>query len=243
MRMPHRSKSRQVDTLVGVSQFVTRKLVDLGYFEGVRSVRTIPNVRDISKQSLPTQARPDDGQLVFGFIGRLSPSKGIEFLLETFSRSKLTPCGLIVAGRGEESYENRLKAKYGDSRISFLGEVPAHEFYTQVDCIVIPSLWEDTFPSVAFESLLYGRPILGSQIGGIPELVDSTNGRLFVPADSSDLESAMRWAIDNRKLLRQQFATIQKEAGRFADVKEWVARWSETYASAIASAHPELRQP
>lgn len=233
MRGLHRYKSPKVDTLVGVSHFICDKLRSFGYFEGVRSVRTIPNIRDISAEAIPSEPRCDDGTTTLGYIGRLSPSKGVEFLLETLTKTNEPGWRLLLAGAGEAKFEAFLRNKYRDSRIEFLGEVTPRQFFGQIDFTVIPSLWEDTFPSVAFESLLYGRPILGSRIGGIPELVNPGNGLVFSAGDSAELLRGIRWAIENRPRLRSEVQAIQKEAARFGDKAGWVKTWSEVYSSAI----------
>jgi glycosyltransferase involved in cell wall biosynthesis len=234
MRSLHRYKSPQVDTLVGVSQFISDKLRAQGYFEGVRSVRSIPNVRNISGEEIPTEPRCDDGTLVLGYIGRLSPAKGIEFLLDVLTSSHVLGWKLLIAGSGDTRYEEFLRGKFRDSRIEFLGAVEPKQFFPQIDITVIPSLWEDTLPSVAFESLLYGRPILGSRIGGIPEMVNSRNGRVFSPGDGEDLLRGIVWATENRMRLRSEVQAIQTEAAVYADKERWVKLWSEVYSDAIA---------
>jgi glycosyltransferase involved in cell wall biosynthesis len=233
MRIPHRSKSTKVDTVIGVSQFICEKLKQFGYFQGVRRMEVIGNVRDVSAEKLPVAARMQDGFTVFGFIGRLAPTKGIEFLLETFTQTQRRDWKLLVAGTAEPQYERFLKEKFTDGRISFLGQVSAADFFRSVDCTVIPSLWEDTFPSVAFESLLSGRPIIGSRIGGIPELVNAENGVLFRAGDTRELGEALAWASENRGGLHAAFVHIQANAAKFGDVESWLTRWSEVYANAV----------
>jgi glycosyltransferase involved in cell wall biosynthesis len=232
LRLPHRSKSKKVDTVVGVSRFISEKMKQFGYFEGVRKMHTIHNVRDMSGLQLPVTPRTPDGLTTFGFIGRLVPSKGIEFLLETFTRTAREDWRLLVAGTAEPQYELSLKERFKDSRISFLGQISAEDFFSKIDCTVIPSLWEDTFPSVAFESLLFGRPIIGCRIGGIPELVNDDNGRLFRAGDTSELAETLVWASDQRSVLNASFSRIQGNAKKYADMDAWVNTWSEVYAEA-----------
>ena len=236
LRAPHHRKLRQVDAVVGVSRFICDKLESYGYLKDLRRVTAIANVRDVSGESIPLPSCNDPGATHFGFIGTLSPSKGIEFLLETITRIGSHDWTLSIAGGGEVGYVRSLIDRFTDSRVRFLGQMSVREFFEGIDVTVIPSLWEDTSPSVAFESLLYGRPVLGSRSGGIPELVNDSNGRLFTPGDAADLEKSMRWAITNRDRLRSSAHTISSSASQFADKAKWVDDWSRVYEDVVRNA-------
>lgn len=233
LRALHRSKMRNVDAVVGVSRFICDKFQSYGYFKHSHSITAIRNVHDVSCESIPLPLRDEAGKTCFGFIGALSPSKGIEFLLETITKIRDQDWTLLIAGAGEDGYVRSLQEKFTDPRIGFLGQVGAREFFEKVDVTVIPSLWEDTFPSVALESLLYGRPILGSRIGGIPELVSDSNGRLFTAGDPTGLVSGIRWAISNRDRLRSSAQLISRNASPFGDKAKWIEDWSRVYEDAI----------
>ena len=233
LRLPHRRKSVQVDTLVGVSDFIVKKVTEHGYFRGVRSIRTIPNILDVSAEALSATPRPDDGQVIFGYIGRLCPEKGVELLLKAFVATKKKGWRLRIAGNGESSYEARLKSEFRDPDIAFLGRVSPSDFFPSVDFTVIPSLWEDTFPSVAFESILYGVPVLGSNIGGIPEIVNSGNGMLFKSGNLPHILQTLELAANRLGTFKDRFLSIREGAARFRDKDQWLKQWSDVYASAI----------
>jgi glycosyltransferase involved in cell wall biosynthesis len=233
LRLPHRQKSTQVDTLVGVSRFICEKLIAHGHFDGIRRVRVIPNIRDMSHEIFPQAARPADRAMVFGYIGRISQSKGIEFLLDSFCSAHDRSWKLLVAGSGEADYEAALKIKFQHPQVGFLGQVPPNQFFPLVDCTVVPSLWEDTFPSVIFESLLYGRPVLGSNIGGIPEMIGPKNGRLFSPGDTNDLILGLKHMASMKSFFRGSFSAIQQDASIYRDKQRWIEEWSDTYSEAI----------
>lgn len=232
-RQLHRYKSAKVDTLIGCSQFICDKVQRYGYFQQTKIVRAIPNIRDISKENLPCAPRNQDGETIFGFIGRLSPAKGIEFLLETLSRFEGGRWQLAIAGEGEPQYVAALKQKYASPRFRFLGRVKPGEFFANIDISVIPSMWEDTLPSVVFESLLYGKPVIGSRIGGIPEMLNAENGMLFEPGDQGSLSSAIKWGLANRGRLGLESEAIHNGALRFADKERWIREWTEVYGKTL----------
>jgi glycosyltransferase involved in cell wall biosynthesis len=234
LRMPHRDKSTQVDSLVGVSSFITRKLIAQGYFDGVRSIRTIHNIRDTLEEGIPKLPRPRDGKIVFGYIGRLCEPKGLELLLDAFTSASDQNWMLVVAGSGEAGYEARLRSKFAHSRIEFAGHVTPREFFPGVDFTIVPSIWEDTLPSVVFESLLYGRPVLGSDLGGIPEMLNDENGLLFGAGDRESLVQRMQEAADGIGKFQDRFKAIQQGASGYCDKGKWTERWMEVYRDAVA---------
>jgi glycosyltransferase involved in cell wall biosynthesis len=90
--------------------------------------------------------------LNFGFIGTLSQAKGIEWLIDQYLKLDINAT-LIIGGRGDESYERKIKEKSKGANIKFLGFVDSQEFYSKIDVLIVPSIWPDTF-GVAYEYLL-----------------------------------------------------------------------------------------
>jgi glycosyltransferase involved in cell wall biosynthesis len=236
LRLPHRRKSTKIDTLVGVSSFICNKLVGNEYFEGIRRIKVIPNIRDITTENIPEIPREDDGMIVFGYIGRLSEPKGVEVLLDTFIKFHRAGWKLLIAGSGEAGYEAMLRKKFQHPQIEFTGHVSPNLFFSRLDFTVVPSLWEDTFPSVIFESLLYGRPVLGSNLGGIPEMLNEGNGRFFSPGDSADLMRGMQGIAEEKAFFRDRFEAIRQEAVKYCNKEWWVSEWCDVYSSAIEAA-------
>jgi len=128
------------------------------------------------------------------FVGRLSPEKGIEDLLEVASR---LPYRLKVAGGGP--LESAMRIKYADcSNIEFLGMIDAVQvanLLAGARLSVTPSQWYENNPLSVVESLCAGTPVAGSQIGGIPELIDNSNGIIFQPFDKEALSTAITTAM------------------------------------------------
>ena len=233
LRLPHRRKSSQVDTLVGVSDFISNKFREQGYFQSARRVRTIRNIFDTRAPLPRPTSREHEHECVFGYIGRLSPSKGIEFLLQTFLATARPEWKLLVAGTGEERYQSLLMKRFLHGQIEFLGAVPAADFFSRIDFTVVPSLWQDTLPSVEYESLLCGRAVAGSDTGGIPEMIDGENGLLFSPGDSAALALVLSTMAAEKAQYRSRADAIQQKAAKYADKLQWVRDWSEVYEDAV----------
>ena len=143
----------------------------------------------------PRGARP----LRVGFVGRWDPVKGAHVLVEAFRRLPPdTPAELSIHALPQDgAYERRVRASAtGDPRIH-IGAPVAHDqifdLMSGFDVLAVPSLWLETGPLVALEALAAGTPVLGSDLGGIAELVSSASGTL-VP--SGDVEAWSRAIAD-----------------------------------------------
>lgn len=229
-RLPHRMLSRKVAAVVGVSQYILKRHRDLGYFEDVPIQRVVHNAR--APRTLGTEDEvvtiPHAG-LRFGFIGRLDVIKGIEPLIDAFIAADLANSELWIAGSGKQHEEERMHSKTQDPRVRFFGRVAPRDFYPQVDVVVVPSLWNDNLPGVVFEALAFGKPVIGSRRGGIPEMIHhGENGLLFEPDAPGELKAALEAMTDDVR--RAQLAARAKSSSAtFTDVAGWVAKYEVLY--------------
>lgn len=153
----------------------------------------------------------------FVYAGTLTSLKGVHMLVDAFTSIKNEDLTLDIYGDGDETYVNKLRAA-ADERIKFHGAVPGDkmpEIYSAADCVIVPSMWYETYNFVLREALLTGAFVISANIGAMPEAVDEgKNGYLFTPSDQSSLREAMTSALNfdftNYKLRRSP--TIREEA-------------------------------
>lgn len=233
-RLPHARLSRAVDAVVGVSRFVLDRHLEYGRFGRARIKRTIHNVRAIAAPAWRGPAHAE-GEVRFGFIGTLVPAKGIELLLQTFSRLELANAKLIVAGAGKRDYERGLRSRYASERIRFLGYCRPEEFFPTVDVLVVPSLCCDNLPGVVIESLAYSIPVIGSRRGGIPEMVEEgRNGYLFEPERPDELAALLEWLAGDPAAIEAMRPVARESAVPYLDVGRWVESYESLYREVAA---------
>lgn len=229
-RLPHRALSCRLTAVVGVSRFVLERHSSLGYFKGVPIQRVIHNAR--APLALGTEKISDTGphaELRFGFIGRLDPTKGIEQLIEAFLAADLHNAELWIAGSGKQHVEERMHSKTRDPRVRFLGHVAPREFYPQVDAVVVPSLYNEPLGLVVVEALAFGKPVIGSRRGGIPEMIShGENGLLFEPDTPGELKAALEAMADDDQRA-QLTAQAKPSSAPFVDIASWVAQYEALY--------------
>ncbi|MCQ2157792.1 MAG: glycosyltransferase family 4 protein [Bacteroidales bacterium] len=212
-----RKQSSGVNGFVAVSNYVAERLLSLGYFRNV-PYRVIHNARNL----LLCSRRYDTlDVLTIGYIGAVSRVKGVHVLIEAFMSSGIDARLLIAGHCGDKVYDEELRSMCGSNkRIEFLGYMNSADFYDRIDCLVVPSLWPDTFPTVAFESCAAGVPVVASNIGGLPEIVkDGVNGFLFEPGNASALSSILRRLSDDRIILSAMSANCPSSVSEMTDTE------------------------
>lgn len=146
----------------------------------------------------------------FLFVGRLEKSKGIYCLIYAMKQlvQNKVNAKLFIIGRGTE--ERNLKMLVSSLNltdfVAFLGNVPykrLSEFYNACDAFILPSLI-DPSPSVILEAMACRKPVIGSKVGGIEEiLVDGETGYLFTPNNYKELSLLLRKLVESPEIIQQ----------------------------------------
>jgi glycosyltransferase involved in cell wall biosynthesis len=155
-----------------------------------------------------------------GVLTRLDARKGLRYLLRAMAqlRSDLPEARLLIGGDGEDRspLEREVQALGLTGRVEFVGAVhDAPQFYQRLDLFVLPSL-DEAFGLVLLEAMAAGLPVVGTRVGGIPEILeDGSQGRLVAPADSQALAGAIR-ELCRDPLRRSRMAEqARRQAQRF----------------------------
>lgn len=187
------------DVVVGPSQIILDRHRKFGWFDDVKSTCVIPNALPENWPDSPTELATSS-PMVFGFLGRLDESKGVDTLL---SAAKLLPEGGFKIKLGGYGDSKQLRDRWLDSTISetsveFLGVVNAAEFISTIDVLVTPSRAHETFCNVVMEAGCLGRPAIVSNRGALPERVEHGNsGWIFPAGDIKELAKLMNNCIKN----------------------------------------------
>ena len=130
-----------------------------------------------------------------GYIGGLSWQKGVHTLIQAFTQLP-DPCQLWIAGDPtfDPEYVATLKQQ-ANQNVTFLGKLNRDAIWqmlTQIDIVVVPSLWYETFCFVISEANAMNVPVVASNIGVLAERIqDGQDGYLFPPGDSSALNTIL----------------------------------------------------
>jgi len=185
------------------------------------------------------QPKPD--KLRVGYIGRFNPVKGVHILIEAVKRLPLAiPIQLLLFGRVNDEedrvYFDELKKMAGkDSRITFYGEMTdknRQEIFDNLDILAVPSLCLETGPLVVLEAFEAGDPVIGSNLGGIAELVkDGVNGMLVKAGNSKSWADTLKKICLNPESLKDLASGIPS----IRSSRDVVGEMSRLYESVLDS--------
>jgi glycosyltransferase involved in cell wall biosynthesis len=167
------------------------------------------------------------------YLGRLEPEKGLRELCAAFSKvvKDHPTVKLTIAGWG--SLKNELVETYGkDPGITFTGlvvdDVKSH-LLSSADVLIIPSTYLEISPLVTLEAFAFGKPVLASRIGGLPEQIeDGKTGWLVEPGSVDALAQAIKSALHNPVHLSQMSRACFQKAEMFT-VEEMTRKYENLY--------------
>ena len=182
MKWSRKKLEGYTDVFICPSQFMYNKMAQGGFDR--KKMYTLCNFIDIER----TRRDSYDKEDYYCFIGRLSFEKGIETLIEA---ARTLPYHLKIIGSGPLA--DILKEKAKGANIEFTGykEWPEiKEIVGKARFSVVPSEWYENNPLSMIEAQCLGTPVLGANIGGIPELIkEGVNGMCFESRNIMDLKN------------------------------------------------------
>ena len=150
-----------------------------------------------------TEKSKEKTKYTFGYIGTHIPAKGLNILIEAFKQIE-EHATLKIFGRANEHSTNALKtlAETSKNEIEFSGEYINHNLanvvFSNVDCIVVPSIWGENSPLVIHEAQSCKVPVITANFGGMKEYVEhNVNGLLFEHRNTNSLAEQMKFAVSN----------------------------------------------
>lgn len=219
-----------VDQFVVPSRFFRDKLTAWGV--PAEKLRYLPNFVDVERYQ--PAARAGDHFLYFG---RLGPEKGVATLIRAAQRAGVP---LKIAGTGPEEHTCRQLVRAGGGDVQFLGYLtgPAlHDAVRAARAVVLPSEWYENAPMSLLESYALGVPVIGADIGGIPELIRvEQTGACFTSGDDGELAGALQRFAS----LSDAQITAMGRSARALVQREFSA---ELYRTRLLGLYREMRVP
>jgi glycosyltransferase involved in cell wall biosynthesis len=169
---------------------------------GIVPPETLPDRATVRRELSEAWGIPPDAFWI-GFVGRLSPEKGIDRLIDAFAElfSEMPNLRLILAGRGGEMarLRNHGARKGLEGRLVFAGfQEDPWRCHCAMDLEALPSVSGEGVPQSLLEAMYAGCPVVGSRDGGIPDIVrDGETGLLMPTPNVPGLVQALRQALDD----------------------------------------------
>ena len=201
------SYNKYIGKFICLTNFQWDHLVSSGFPS--KKMAVIPNM--ISQTTINNYGIDynGDGEYV-GFIGRISPEKGLLVLAEA---ARLCPGIPFKIAGGLNKYFNKNMAPQNVDCIGHITQAEILNFYRHARFIIFPSIWYEGFPITLLESMIAGKPIVCSNIGGLPEIVeDGKTGYLFEAGNPVDLSRKIKMLWDNNLINKRMGKTARDTA-------------------------------
>ena len=207
---------RKLDVIICCSAFLKKKLDTNPDLRG----RTVAMHNFISTKKAPAVEKQD----YVLYFGRFSKEKGVGTFVEACKALPDIP--FVAAGSGP--LEGELAGIQNLKNVGFQSGKALEKLIVEARFSVYPSEWYENCPFSVMESLIYGTPVLGADIGGIPELIDAgVNGELFGSGNADALTEKIRALWDDRT--RLDAYTRACETTRFDTVEEYAEKLMPLY--------------
>jgi glycosyltransferase involved in cell wall biosynthesis len=199
---------REISCFVALSEFARNKFIEGGLPQEKIFVK--PNF-----VSPDPRARTSNGDYAL-FVGRLSPKKRVNTVLDAWKRLTLSIPILIIGGGAEDREQLEAQAA-GDglANVHFKGQLPREQTLAAINnarFLVFASEWYENFPVTLVESFACSTPVICSRMGVMPEIVsDRTTGLHFTPGDPDDLARKVEWAWGHPAEMRAMGRDARKE--------------------------------
>jgi glycosyltransferase involved in cell wall biosynthesis len=228
---------RRLDAVVAVSRPLRHRLERAGIPDA--RLHVVPNAwggcafmeRDEARRDI---GAPDDA-FVAAWVGRLSPEKGPDLMIDALAHLRDIPIRVVVFGDGPErpALQGRARRTGVEARLDWRGAVPgAARFLRGFDAFVLSSRTEGT-PIALLEAMSAGVPIVAAQVGGVPDVVSPYEAEL-VPGESPiALANALRAVHRNRGLAAAKSRAARERLGREFRIEPWIERYDEVYRAAL----------
>jgi glycosyltransferase involved in cell wall biosynthesis len=218
-----------VDVFMVLTEFAKRKLVENGFPS--KRVHVIYGLADMNQIESPLN---QSNRSYVGFVGRIKSEKGIDTLLKA---SKYLPEIPFKIAGGYDGYFNLVQQT--PRNVEFLGQLnrkALDEFYVGARIIVAPSRWYEGLPMAIIEAMLYGKPVICSNLGGLPEVVDDgITGLLFRSDDVEDLVTKIKGLWSSQTLAVEMGMAARRRAEEYYNPSTFYERLMLAYEIAIKS--------
>lgn len=206
-----------IDRFIALTEFTQQKMLE----SGLAPHHKIAVLGNTLTEPLPKPGSFEAREPYFVFLGRLSHEKGVDILLDAMQGIEGITLKILGSGPQRPQLEAQIE-RLGLRHVEFLDHIVGEEKWhilRQATALVLPSVCYEQFPFTALESLTVGTPVVASNIGGLPYIVDDgKTGLLFEAGNSNDLHNKLLWIIEH-----QQEALEMGRRGVQAARKRWSA--------------------
>jgi glycosyltransferase involved in cell wall biosynthesis len=214
-----------VDVFLVLSEFQKKRFLDGGI--PADRIEILPNIAPVIDNAENNRYNGD----TISFVGRVSPEKGVSQFIN--AARKLSQYRFSLAGSTNAMPDVKKNAPSNIRFMGFLSGNDLNAFYLESRIIVFPSIWFEGFPNVVATAMAYGKPVIASRIGALPEIVDDgVTGLLFEPGSTADLIEKIEYLWNRPNLCKEMGQAGLKKAKTKYSKQKYYNRLMSVYEKA-----------
>lgn len=227
---------RRFDAVVAVSAALAEELERSGVPPSrLHVIRNAWGGRDdfLPKPEARRELSVEEDAFLAGWVGRVSPEKGPDVLVDALERVRLSGVTVSVIGDGPERapLSRRAEALPEGREVRWHGSVPsAYRLFRAFDVFVLSSRSEGT-PMVLLEAMAAGVPVVATSVGGVPDVVSRDEAYLVPPEDPDALADAVARVRDRPEEAARRVEAARRRLEAEFGPEAWVARYAGVYRS------------
>ncbi|MFU0784635.1 MAG: glycosyltransferase [Thermoanaerobacterium thermosaccharolyticum] len=215
-------RKKYVDKFICPSEKLTEYCKDHSY-----NIECINNPFDFSKLEKFKKAI-DHNTKKYMYYGAINEEKGVFKLLEAFNKfSKNKNVKLIIAGKANKTSLDKLKLYLNNNKIEYLGFLSYDKIIKKLEevySVIVPSLWMENYPNTVLEGMCTECLVLGSNRGGIPDMLKDDKGIIFDVLDINDIVNALEKSYN---IDIQQYKKIINKSKKYAIYNNSIEKYYE----------------
>lgn len=229
--------SKYLDLYIALSEDVKKNYVNFGFpQEKFVKISNFIDEKFVQIAENTIENRKHTPTLLY--VGRLVENKGLELLINTFAKLQNEDCHLNIIGFGrlEKELKEKIEKLRLENKVSFIGFVPhlqLPKYYKSADIFIHPAPRPDPFPKTILEALTCNLPVLTSDVGTPPEIIENA-GLTFKHNNPNDLLKKIRLLINDRNLRKSLAKNCKSVVSKYSfksSVNKLIALYEELLES------------
>ena len=193
----------KITTIISLSVTLKNQLINEGFNE--EKIQVLYNYFDptlpiINETDIRLKCSKEKRERTFLFIGSLDERKGFYDLIEIFKNNKNNKTKLIICGKpNDNKSQTLLDSIKGNNTFEYRGYVDGeskYQAFKDADVLILPSYGEG-LPITILEAFRFGLPVISTNVGAIPEILNDDLGKTIHPGNLNELKNAINYYADN----------------------------------------------
>lgn len=220
--------AKRADTIIALSDFMKKNIIEAG----ISPLKIVRIYNGVTPQDIAVPSWSRISSIKIGFIGKVSEEKGVFVFLEAAKKicQQNFNTEFWVIGAKNPTQKTEIE-KYSFNGVVFKGwQENLSLLYRALDIVVVPSLVEESFGFVAAEAMSYGKVVIVSNRGALPELVQNEESGLIVPPnDINSLSEALLRVIKDPSKMKRLGENAHIRSRRMFTIENMIDKTINTY--------------